>query len=85
MEQLKASLNPKNTRTTGDWQKDVLKQFLTKSDKVTMPAGTTTLKPDLLKRLMNEQDNFSMADWLATLNKEEAGEWLCDDSDDCKH
>ena len=45
----------------------------------------TTLKPDILKRLTNEQDEFSMADWLATLNKEEAGEWVCDDNDECKH
>ena len=43
------------------------------------------MKPELLKRLMNEQDEFSMADWLATLNKEETGEWTCDDVDDCKH
>ena len=66
---------PKPAGMSGNWQKDVLRQFLTKSSKITTPSGTTTLKPDLLKRLMNEQDEFSMAEWLATLNKEETGEW----------
>ena len=69
MEQLKASLMTKNTPTTGDWQKDVLRQFLTNSSKTTTAGGATTLKPDILKRLTNEQDEFSMADWLATLNR----------------
>ena len=63
----------------------MLRQFLTKSKKITMATGTTTLKPDLLKKLMNEQDEFSMANWLAILNKEETGEWACDASDECKH
>ena len=85
MEQLKTALTAKNPALSGDWQKDILRQFLTTSNKITTPSGTTTLKPDLLKRLMNEQDEFSMADWLATLNKEEAGEWLCNESDECKH
>ena len=85
MQQLRASLTTKNTSPPGDWQKDALRQFLISSNKTRGPGGATTLKPDLLKRLTNEQDEFSMADWLATLNKEETGEWACDEFDDCKH
>ena len=85
LEQLKLALNTKNTSPSGDWQKDVLRQFLTSSNKTSTAGGAATLKPDILKRLTNEQDEFSMADWLATLNREEAGEWACDDTDECKH
>ena len=85
MEQLKAALTSKKQTSTGDWQKDALRQFLIASNRTGAAGGATTLKPDLLKRITSEQDEFSMADWLATLNKEEAGEWVCDDSDECKH
>ena len=85
LEQLRAALSERPNIGSGDWQRDVLRQFLIKSNKTAAPGGATTLKPDLLKRLTNEQDEFVMADWLATLNKEESGEWLCDDSNECKH
>ena len=85
VEQLRAALMTKNSSPSGDWQKDVLRQFLTNTSKTSTPGGATTLKPDILKRITNESDEFSMADWLATLNKEEAGEWLCDESAECKH
>ena len=85
MEQLRAALTPKESTSTADWQKDVLRQFLTKSNKVNTTSGATTLKPDLLKRLVNEKEEFSMVDWLAALNKEEIGEWGYDESDECKH
>ena len=85
MEQLKASLATKNTPLSGDWQKDVLRQFLTNSNKTRMDEGATTLKPDLLKRLMNENEDFSMVEWLATLNKEEAGECFSDQGEEGKN
>ena len=85
IEQLRAALTVKNPALSGDWHKDILRQFVNKTNVITTPSGTSTLKPDLLKRLMNEQDEFSMADWLATLNKEETGEWFCDESEECKH
>ena len=85
LEQLKLTLRSKNPAASGDWQKDMLRQFLTNSNKTTTSSGVTTLKPELLKRLANEQEEFSMADWLAMLNREEAGEWECDNNDECKH
>ena len=85
MDQLRAALTTKSTPASGDWQKDILRQFLIQSNKTPTTGGAMRLKPELLKRQMNEHDEFAMADWLAHLNREEAGEWLCDDSDECKH
>ena len=85
LEQLKASLQPKSATLSGDWQKDMLRQFLTNSSKTGGAGGATVLKPEILKKLTNEQDEFSMADWLATLNKQDAGEWQCDELDECSH
>ena len=85
MEQLRRALAPKKPAATGDWQKDVLRQFLVNSNKTGGPGGTTTLKPDLLKKLTNEEDEFSMAEWLASLNRNDAGEWECGEVDECKH
>ena len=85
MEQLKASLLSKNKTPPGDWQKEALRQFLVNSNKAQGAGGATILKPELLRRLTNEPEEFSMPEWLATLNKEESGEWTCDDFDECKH
>ena len=85
MEQLRMALTAKNPTTETDWQKEALRQFLVRSNKASGNGGVTTLKPELLKRLTNEQDEFSMAEWLANLNKEETGEWNFDDIDECKH
>ena len=85
MDQLRLALTANKNAPAGDWQKEALRHFLVNSNKTATPGGATTLKPELLKRLTNEQDEFSMADWLATLNREETGESLCDDSDECKH
>ena len=87
MEQLRLALatNPQTQAAPRDWQKEALRQFLVNSNKTTGAGGATTLKPDLLKKMMDKPEQFNMAEWLATLNKEETGEWAYDDSDNCKH
>ena len=57
-----------------DPQKTILKQFLTKGNTINMPGGATTLKPELLKQLTGEEEDFNMADWLAMFNKQDQGE-----------
>ena len=48
--------------------------------------GVNTLKPELLKRLLGESDDFSMAEWLARYNIQDTGECIKGHSDeDCKH
>ena len=86
MEQLRLALENKDTSLSGDWQKDALKQFLVNSNKITGPGGATTLKPELLRRLNGEEEEFSMADWLARLNKQEQGESAYETGlEECKH
>ena len=86
IQQLRLALSTKQTNP-GDWQKDMLKQFLTNTNKVTGPGGATTLKPDILKRITEEDDEFNMADWLSRLNRQEIGESMCEDNLElgCKH
>ena len=62
LEQLHKALAPREPTVSGDWQKDVLRQFLTSSNKTTVPGGATTLKPDLLRCLMDEGEDFCMAE-----------------------
>ena len=66
-------------------QKDILRQFLVDSNKITTTGGATTLKPDLLKKLTGESDIFNMGEWLAKLNRHSLEESKCDTcSEECK-
>ena len=86
VEQLKVALANKDTSLSGDWQKDALRQFLVNSNKTIGPGGVSTLKPELLKRLTGEEEEFSMAEWLARLNKQEQGEFRCEETmEECSH
>ena len=83
LQQLKAALTTKETPSTVDTQKEIIKYFLTSGNKTQGIGGTNTLKPQLLKRLTGETEDFSMPDWLGRFNKQEQGEWS-DISDDPK-
>ena len=90
IEQLKAVLSTREENR--DPNKALLKALLSTSNKAPGASGTTTLKPDILGKLSGTGE-FSMAEWLASLNKQEEGELdvtrlLNDESDcrqDCKH
>ena len=93
LEQIKAALAPKDTPK--DPNKTLLRALITGHNKTMGAGGTSTLKPDIINRLTGEGE-FSMAEWLASLNKQEEGESevtrllsrLDDDSDcrpECKH
>ena len=76
MEQLRTALAPKTTDK--DTTRNLLRALITAQNKAGGVGGTSTLKPGIADCLMNEGE-FSMAKWLATLNKQEEGE-----SDVCK-
>ena len=91
--QIRASLAPKGTDK--DPNKALLKALIMGQNKTTGHGGTSTLKLDVLTKLAGDGE-FSMAEWLATLNKQEEGESeiskllnkLDDESDcrpECKH
>ena len=92
MGQLRTALAPKGEDK--DPNKAILKALLTSSNKTVGPSGTSTLKADILSKLTGEGE-FSMAEWLASLNKQEEGEsdalkYLSKEDDvdcrsDCKH
>ena len=82
LEQLRRALG---TRETEDPRKTVLKQFLMKSNTATTPGGATTLKPQLLKQLTGEEEDFNMAEWLATFNKQDQGESKFENDEDRKY
>ena len=57
-----------------DPNKVLLKALITQQNKTTGQGGTTTLKPSILNKLVAGDGN-TMAEWLATLNKQEEGEF----------
>ena len=71
MEQIRAALTPREPGKDGN--RALLKALLTAQNKTTGPGGTTTLKPETIHKLTNG-DEFSMAEWLASLNQQEEGE-----------
>ena len=72
LEQIHTSLAP--GETDKDPSKALLKALITAQNKTTGTGGTTTLKTtDMLHRLMGDNE-FTMAEWLASLNKQEEGE-----------
>ena len=93
LEQICTTLAPKDADK--DPNKALLRALITAQNKTAGKAGTSTLRPDLLHKLTGDGE-FSMAEWLASLNRQEEGEseinkaygrWD-DDFDcraDCKH
>ena len=65
MEQLRAALAPKEVDK--DPNKALLKALITAQNKTSGIGGTSTLKPETLSKLTGNGE-FSMAEWLATLN-----------------
>ena len=93
LEQLRTVLNTREEEK--DPNKALLKALLTAQNKTTGSSGMSTLKPEVLSRLSGERE-FSMAEWLASLKRQEEGESEIiklfakhdDDSDcrsDCRH
>ena len=71
LEQIRAALAPKEPAK--DLNKALLKALITTQNKTTGTGGTSTLKPDVLNKLTGDT-NLSMAEWLASLNRQEEGE-----------
>ena len=76
MQQLQAALSRDNKNTAP--QRELMKQFLVDSSKTEAAGGVNTLKPDLLKRMLGESDQFNMAEWLARYNVQDIGESFSD-------
>ena len=89
MEQLRNALVTKDAEK--DSNKALLRALINSQNKTAGISGTSTLNPDVFSKLAGEKE-FSMAEWLASLNKQEEGELevnklinKCDDDSDCRH
>ena len=71
LEQLRSALTTKETEK--DPNKALLTALITSQNKAPGPSGTSTLKTDLMNRMAGCNE-FSMAEWLASLNKQDEGE-----------
>ena len=71
MEQLKEILASKREE---DPNRALLKALLTQQNKMPGDGGTNTLKPNILSNMV-PKDNPNMAEWLASLNRQEEGEF----------
>ena len=86
MAHLLDTLQGKETASRITKQKEILRHFLTESNKTITTGGATTLKPDLLKKLSGESDTFNMAEWLANFNKHRLEDCQPDSTgEECKH
>ena len=74
MDSLRCSLGGKHTEK--DHSKEMLKQLLTASNKLTGTGGTSTLKPEVLRGFTTDTEDFNAADWLTRHNRTEQGELL---------
>ena len=72
LQQLRASLG----KTEGDPNKTLLRAMITSNNKTLTPQGASTLKPEVITRLLSEnpEGDRTMAEWLASLNKQDEGE-----------
>ena len=87
MSHLKLALAGNSPASSGDTQKDLLRAFLTESNKTSTTGGATTLKPDILKKISGEE-NFSMNSWLANRNRSLEHEEVSEKEEEgteCKH
>ena len=71
LEQIKATLKPKESNM--DPNKAMLKALISSHNKTLGAGGASTLRPDIFNKLTGEGE-FSMAEWLASLNRQEEGE-----------
>ena len=71
LEQIRTSLAPKEADR--DPNKALMRALMTAQNKTIGCSGTSTLKPDIFSKISGEGE-FSMAEWLASLNKQEEGE-----------
>ena len=71
LEQIRTALTPKESDR--DPNRALLKALMTAQNKAPGCSGTSTLKLEMVNRLTG-QTEFSMAEWLASLNKQEEGE-----------
>ena len=71
LQQLRSALSGKQEE---DPNKALLKALLTQQNKASGDDGTSTLKPNILNRLLLSEPK-GMAEWLANLNKQEEGEF----------
>ena len=71
MQQLQAALAGKKEE---DPNKSLLRALMTEQNKTQQAGGACTLKPNILHSIVNEGNGPTMAEWLATLNKQEEGE-----------
>ena len=88
IEQIKTALAPKEADK--DLNKTLLKALVTGHNKAAGAGGTSTLRPEVLNRITGEEE-FSMAEWLAYLNKQEEGDSeiskllnKCEEDSDCR-
>ena len=87
IEQLTAALGGRDEER--DQNKALLKALLTANNRTSGSSGTSTLRPELISKLTSPGE-FSMAEWLASLNKQEEGEFDItrvlnkDDESDCR-
>ena len=73
LQQLKASLSGKEE----DLNRALLRALVTSQNKTSSPMGANQLKPEILEKLLAGQEpgeGKGMAEWLASLNKQEEGE-----------
>ena len=70
LQQVRAALGPKEAQ---DSNRTLLKALVTGQNRATGLRGTTTLRPEILNKITTEEE-FSMARWLASLNKQDEGE-----------
>ena len=71
LEQAKVALAPKSVDTEPN--RALLKALLSAQNKTTGTGGTSTLRPEVYNKITGDRE-FSMADWLASLNRQEEGE-----------
>ena len=70
LQQLKTALSGK----TEDHNKTLLRALSLPQNKTTTEGGTNTLKSSILNSILPGEGPTSMADWLASLNRQEEGE-----------
>ena len=71
LEQLRMALAPKGEEK--DPNRAMLKALFTSQNKALGMSGTNTLNPDMMRKISGDGD-FSMSEWLASLNRQEEGE-----------
>ena len=83
LQQIKAALTGKKEEE--DPNKTLFKALITSQNKALGTGGTSTLRPAILRGLLEDSPNSNtMAEWLATLNKQEEGESEIESNTACR-